>query len=68
VQEGVVPAEEDGEFDAALAVLEATALEELVVREHLAAHQVGVLLQPLLKDLHGVVLPSLIEQSVPHRI
>jgi hypothetical protein len=66
LQERVVPAEEDGQLDATFAVLESIALEKLVVRENLTTHQVGVLLQPLLEDLHRVLLPPLVQQSVPH--
>lgn len=68
MEEGVVPAEEDCQFYAAFTVLESIALEELVVREDLPAYQVGVLLEPLLKDLDWVLLASLVEQSVTHDI
>jgi hypothetical protein len=68
VQGSVVPAEEDCQFDAPFAVLEAIAFEEFIMREHLAANQIGILLQPLFEYLHGVLLPPLVQKSVSHII
>jgi hypothetical protein len=50
VEGGAVPTEEDAHLDARGAVLEEVGLEQFVVAQDLPAHQVRVLLQPLLVD------------------
>ena len=66
VQGGVVPAKEDCDLDSSLAVLEAAALEQLVVGEDLLSDQVRVLLEPLLKHLNWILLPPFVQQRIPH--
>lgn len=65
---GIVPSEEDLHFDAELAVLEEVGLEDVVKCKHLPTYQIRVLLQPLLVNLFGILLFTLVKQSISHQI
>ena len=52
---GVISSEEGGHFNAEAAILEKGSLKQFVVREDLSADEIGVLFQPLLVYLCGVL-------------
>jgi hypothetical protein len=62
----IIPTKEDCDLDCSLTVLEARALEQLIMAEDLPPDEVRVLLQPLLEHLDWVLLPPFVQQRISH--
>ena len=63
---GVVPPKENRHFNTELTIPKRSRLEQFVVREDLPPNKIRILLQPLLIDFPGILLPRLVQKSIPH--